>query len=91
MLGTFINVVIYDGNRKINWDYKETVSLQEAIDRWGFKRIKDTVRVNGFPVSDSKLYHKLSSFVQASKEKDAYNGRLYVTFASEKEKKQNVH
>ena len=83
----FVNVIIYDGNRKINWDFKSTLSLREAIERWGFKWVKNSVRVNGFMIADSLLYHPLSSFVYSAEKVNRYNGRLYVILESVKEDK----
>ena len=74
-----VNVIIYDGNRKVNLDFRDGKPLMEAIGKFGFKWQKNSVRVNGHPVTDSLLYHNLGSFVEASKRCGDYGGRLYVT------------
>lgn len=74
-----VNVIIYDGNRKVNWDFRDGKPLMEAIGKFGFKWQKNSVRVNGHPVTDSLLYHNLGSFVEASERCGDYGGRLYVT------------
>ena len=74
-----INVIIYDGNRKVNWDFRDSKPLSEALGKFGFKWKKNSIRVNGHPVTDSLLYHNLGSFVEASKRCEDYNGRLFVT------------
>ena len=74
-----INVIIYDGNRKVNWDFRDGKPLMEALGKFGFKWQKNSVRVNGHPVTDSLLYHNLGSFVEASKRCEDYGGRLFVT------------
>ena len=74
-----INVIIYDGNRKNNWDYPEKLSLKDVLRRRKFRWVKDSVRVNGFMIADSLLHYDLAAFVKAAEERDAYHGRLYVT------------
>jgi hypothetical protein len=74
-----VNVIIYDGNRKVNWDFRDGKPLMEALGKFGFKWQKNSVRVNGHPVTDSLLYHNLGSFVEASKRCGDYSGKLFVT------------
>lgn len=74
-----VNVIIYDGNRKVNWDFRDGKPLMEAIGKFGFKWKKNSIRVNGHPVTDSLLYHTLESFIEASKRCGDYDGRLFVT------------
>ena len=74
-----VNVILYDGNRKVNWDFRDSKPLMEALGKFGFKWQKNSVRVNGHPITDSLLYHNLGSFVEASKRCGDYAGKLFVT------------
>lgn len=82
-----VNVVFYDGNRKVNWDFRDTKPMSEALGRFGFKWEKNSIRVNGHPVTDSLLHNTLASFVEASKRCGDYVDRLFVTMERPKEKK----
>lgn len=74
-----VNVILYDGNRKVNWDFRDSKPLMEALGKFGFKWQKNSVRVNGHPIADLVLYHNLGSFVEASKRCGDYSGKLFVT------------
>jgi len=82
-----INVIIYDGNRKNNWDYPEGLSLKDVLRRRKFRWVKDSVRVNGFMIADSLLSYDLAAFVKAAEERNAYDGKLHVTVSPVEERK----
>ncbi len=37
-----VNVIIYDGNRKVNWDFRDSKPLNEALGKFGFKWKKNS-------------------------------------------------
>lgn len=74
-----VNVVIYDGNRKVNWDFRNTKSMKEALEKFGFKWEPNTIRVNGHLTLESHLHYMLGSFVEASKRCGDDTNRLFVT------------
>lgn len=76
---SLVNVIMYDGNRKVNWDFRDSKPLMEALGKFGFKWKRNSIHVNGHPVANSLLHHSLGSFVEASKRCEDYGGRLFVT------------
>lgn len=82
-----VNVIIYDGNRKNNWDYPEGLSLKDVLRRRKFRWESNSVRVNGFMIADSLLHYDLSAFVKAAMERNAYDGKLHVTVSPVEERK----
>ena len=82
----FVNTIIFNGNRKINWDFRDNKSLEEALKWFGFKWKNNSIRVNGHPVVDSKLFMTLASFVEASKMcGDECHERLFITMIKSEE------
>lgn len=74
-----VNVILYDGNRKVNWDFRDRTPLADALEKFGFKWRKGSIRVNGHAVAESKLYHDLSRFFAEAKKADESCARLFVT------------
>ena len=82
----YVNIVISDNNRKVNWDFRGSKSLEEALKWFGFKWKSGSIRVNGHSVTDNKLFMSLASFVEASAMcGDDCHGRLFVTMRRPKE------
>ena len=82
----YVNIVISDNNRKVNWDFRGSKSLEESLKWFGFKCKSGSVRVNGHSVTDNKLFMSLASFVEASEMcGDDCHGRLFVTMRRPKE------
>lgn len=75
----YINVVMYDGNRKVNWDFRDRTPLADALEKFGFTWRKDSIRVNGHAVAENMLHHDLSRFFAEAKKADESCGRLFVT------------
>lgn len=74
-----VNVILYDGNRKVNWDFRDRTPLADALEKFGFKWRKDSIRVNGHAVAENMLYHDLSRFFAEAKKADESCARLFVT------------
>lgn len=82
----YVNIVISDNNRKVNWDFRGNKSMEEALKWFGFKWKTGSIRVNGHSVTDNKLFMSLASFVEASAMcGDDCHGRLFVTMRRPKE------
>lgn len=82
----YVNIVISDNNRKVNWDFRDNKPLEEALKWFGFKWNTGSIRVNGHSVTDNKLFMSLASFVEASEMcGDDCHGRLFVTMKRPKE------
>ena len=81
-----VNIVFFDGNRKINWDFRDNKPMEECLKWFGFKWKIGSIRVNGHSVTDNKLFMSLASFVEASEMcGDDCHGRLFVTMRRPKE------
>lgn len=49
------DVLIKDGNRIVNWDFKATSSLREVLQERGFEWEPGSVKVCGRPVTEEQL------------------------------------
>lgn len=82
----FVNIILYDGNRKVNWDFRDNKPLEECLKWFGFKWKNSSIRVNGHSVAECKLFMSLTSFVKASEMcGDDCRGRLFVTMKRPKD------
>ena len=57
------NVVIKDGNRTVNWDFKADSSVREILQDRGFEWEPGSVKVCGKPVTEEDLSCMLYGFV----------------------------
>lgn len=57
------NVVIKDGNRTVNWDFKANSSVRDILLDRGFEWETGSVKVCGKPVTDEDLSFMLYGFV----------------------------
>lgn len=56
------NVLIKDGNRTVNWDFKADSTVREVLQLWKFEWEPDSVKICGKPVPDNMLDHPLSDY-----------------------------
>ena len=57
------NVVIKDGNRTVNWDFKADRSVRDILQERGFEWEPGSVKVCGKPVTEEDLSFMLYGFV----------------------------
>ncbi|MBR0161917.1 MAG: hypothetical protein IJQ02_11640 [Oscillospiraceae bacterium] len=64
-MNKYINVMIMDGNRTVNWDFLTGKSVRNILEMWNFAWVPGTVRVNGSPVPEKELDTGLKEFPAA--------------------------
>lgn len=71
------NVLITDGNRIVNWDFKADSSVREILQERGFEWEPGSVRVRGTTVPEDYLNHILIGYI-------AWDGRIVITMVPKK-------
>ena len=79
MRDCMVTVLMKDGNRTVNWDFPKELSLLDAMKRWHFRWVADSVRVCGMPILDSMLKETIGHFVYVATATARYTGTLWVT------------
>lgn len=75
------NVVIKDGNRTVNWDFKADSSVRDILQERGFDWEPGSVKICGKPVTDEDLSYMLYGFV-------FWEGNPVITMAQKKKEPQ---
>lgn len=85
----YINVVITDSIRKVNWDYVPDVTVGQVVRGWKFKPIAGTVRAGGMDCGVDLDAVKLSDCPQELAP-DRKQMRVRITMETPKPKKKPV-
>lgn len=85
----YVNVVITDSIRKVNWDYAPDVTVGQVVRGWKFKPIPGTVRAGEMDCSVDLDAVKLSDCPQEVAP-DGKQMRVRITMETPKPKKKPV-
>ena len=85
-----INVIMKDGNRTVNWDFKESTTVLECLKRWNFEWEPNTVHVCGFLVFESQLDKPITDYMYAASKVYEYPKRVYIEMTQPVKKKEAV-
>ena len=77
------NVVIKDGNRTVNWDFKADSSLREILQEHGFEWEPGSVKVCGTSVPEEQLHLMLMGYL-------TWDGRIVITMVPKKKEVKNA-
>lgn len=73
-----VNVVMRDGNRTVNWDFKESTTVRECLTRWKFEWEPNSVFVCGEPAFENQLDKPIKDFMYAPSEIYEYANRVFI-------------
>ena len=71
------DVLIKDGNRILNWDFKADSSVRDILQEHDFEWEPGSVKVCGTPVSEEYLNHMLMGYL-------TWDGRIVITMVPKK-------